>query len=500
MFAAAALLVLYMKLTALSNRPHRRRLPRLRVPSTPGSPAAAARGPMSTGWLRSSARGGRPRSAPSDAATEAAFASAATRLALEFKFGVVLALVMLPTFLWALVTWPSRAASASAAERAATAAIVVCYPAVFVAYAACPRPKLLHAWIWLHAASVCGVTVLLFVDYGRQLPRGLSPAEKAGRFYWDIHLLLTCLNWPFAQLTLRQAAAPDVARQVAYAACALRAGVTLLPVALNVLLSTAFTAVVLTVAVEPAESALTLLAGISTSPPWARRLVRRADALGLLARRRLFADAAVLMDSQSSLILAVFNATLPYRMLLVTPPSRRIALPDAVAALGSQLLVVLAASAGAFVLLIFLRSFVLTHFLQSRSITLRLLPRRRPRSGAPPRRGARRRSRCCATASPQPPQRTASSARASTRLRRCFLTPSASPSPPSRPSRPPRRRGASTAAKATAAAGGEGRRRLARQPLPRAPRSHRQPPRSISLAWRPPAMTCTGRPSRRLSR
>ena len=213
--------------------------------------------------------------------------------------------------------------------------LLVCEAAAWFASPPLRGPRLLSALLWTHACAVAGVTLLLSSDYAAELPAGTRPGAGVTQYFWGVHFLLTLLNWPFAQLTLRAAFAPDLLRQAAYVWAALAAEraqgtfgcASFAAVSLRASLSSLVAAAVLTVAFEPQPGSLALLATVETCPRPLRFLPTALAAAGASLRRRAFGGLA-LLDSQAVLVLALFNLSSPYVMRLV-PIGERLSLPQA---------------------------------------------------------------------------------------------------------------------------------------------------------------------------
>lgn len=352
-------------------------LRRTKRPATAGSPPRVttrfsdshSRLSMGT-WLHSWGGSGHGRARVS--LTEAAAAAALRESTLSRSLGGNFALAMATCWMYALGTVSVRA---SAAELLSTVVCLCCYPAAMLVWLLHPRPKLPVAaavMVYLHASAVAAITVLMAADYKSALPAGTRPSAAATAYFWDIHVLLTLLNWPFAQLSYRIAFFPDVVRQAAYVGVALAAeraqgtdikdvwgtecgggarerararaqparrpalarplarppplthpahpssqgtlGVVSAAAALGrALLAAAACAALLAVGFEPGEASRALLARVETCPRFARRVPLAAKRLGFALRRRAFGGAAPL-DAQAALCVALYNLSSPYKL------------------------------------------------------------------------------------------------------------------------------------------------------------------------------------------
>lgn len=225
---------------------------------------------------------------------------------------------------------------------------------VTAAYAVCrqlptaKRVALLSWWpavfVWLHAATVSCVTLVLIDDFIQA--DGVRPASAVVRsYFWAIHLALTSLNWLIAQLPLRVAFFSEVTRSATYVAAALfvaygdgvltwRYGAAVLAegVACTVAVS-----LVLELCFLPSATVCAQLEAFDNCPPVFYRVRATLQLASNTLRLRLFNDTP-LLDVASVVFLGFFSCGCAYQIFVASPP---ISLPQAASSLSHVLFILL---------------------------------------------------------------------------------------------------------------------------------------------------------------
>jgi hypothetical protein len=266
---------------------------------------------------------------------------------------------MAPNFLYMALgnRGPSYARLATSALGVYT--LLLC---TFLGRALLPLPRrtaLLKWWpvvcVWMHSTSVWCIELSLLLDFVRD-PGPACPDTRPSAcvrsFFRILHAPLAHLPWITSQLPVSVVAFPEALRNALYIATALFLAYEahelslgfVLGVVSEGLLCAVLTPLALLMCYRAPESVLALLSDVETCPRPLRGLRNSLVAAGLGVRRGYLHN-QVLVDTRSSVIVALYSCILVHRMFRTTDV--RISLPEAAAAMSQLLGLVLVSNVAA---------------------------------------------------------------------------------------------------------------------------------------------------------